>query len=164
MSALLDNEPGNIGLIVSSRSDAYGLKRATRLGYETLILDKKVDWNKLHQDLEQRQITHIFLTGFMKVVPKEFLALWNKPIFNVHPSLLPKYPGLKSVERAISDRADIGVTVHKVIADVDAGETVAQSVALKFDEYSSMTKEMVELALHLTEYRLVRQVHKAVSC
>lgn len=118
----------------------------------------------MYQDLKQRHITHIFLTGFMKVVPKDFLEKWNGPILNVHPSLLPKYPGLKSVERAMADQADIGVTVHKVTADVDAGETVAQKTVLKFEEYSRLSAEQVEFALHLTEYELVRKSFKVASC
>jgi phosphoribosylglycinamide formyltransferase-1 len=149
---------------VSSRPDAYGLTRARRSGVETLVLDKKINWQKLLADLRERHISHIFLTGFMKIVAKEFLREWQKPILNVHPSLLPLYPGLKSVERAMRDQADLGVTVHKVIADVDAGETVEQKTVLKFSDYSKMTMEQIEFAMHLTEYELVRKSFKVASC
>ncbi len=165
MSALLDQPEGaSVALVVSSRPDAYGLLRARRLGIETLVLDKKIDWQKLLQDLKDRQITHIFLTGFMKVVSDAFLKQWNKPILNIHPSLLPAYPGLKSLERAQADRADIGVTVHRVIADVDAGAIVAQKKVLSFTEYSVLPQEEIEFYMHLAEYDLVRQSYKEASC
>jgi len=163
MSALLDaDEP--IALVVASRADAYGLTRARRKGVETLVLDKKIDWTLLLETLHARKITHIFLTGFMKVVPAEFLKSWAKPILNVHPSLLPAYPGLKSLERARADRAAIGATVHQVVADVDAGPTVVQKTIWRVGEYDGVSPENLEFSLHAGEYELVRRAVKVASC
>lgn len=174
MSALLDlREEHHVALVVSSRSDAYGLTRARRLGIETLVLDKKIDWTKLLEVLEERGITHIFLTGFMKVITKEFLQAWKKPILNIHPSLLPNYPGLRSVERAVADGAAVGVTVHKVIADVDAGDIVLQktvhtptslAVGDGSAHHNVSGPDDILFQVHVAEYDLVRRAMKVASC
>jgi len=165
MSALLDlNEEHPVGLVVASKASAPGLARARRRGIPTVILEKKPDWQKLLQKLEDLNITHIFLTGFMKVVPEEFLRAWKKPILNVHPSLLPKYPGLRAIDRAKENNDDIGVTVHNVIPAVDAGETVRQRKVFLKNTYSHLSLEQIEFYMHLTEYDLVRQSMKEASC
>ena len=87
-------------LVVSSRAEAYGLEKAKRFGVETLILDKKIDWEELHTNLESQGIDVLFLAGFMKIVPGSFVDRWKGKLFNLHPSLLPEYKGLKSIERA----------------------------------------------------------------
>lgn len=166
MSALLDQrlENASIALVVSSSSESYGLLRARRNGVPTLVLDKKMDWGKLTQDLNDRGITHIFLVGFMKVIPQSFLEAWKKPILNVHPSLLPTYPGLASIRRAYEEKNPVGVTVHRVIAEVDAGAHVAQREVVNSVEILRKSLCEVESLVHLTEYDLIRKSIKVASC
>lgn len=165
MSALVDlREEHPVGLVVSSRRSAYGLTRARRLGIPTLVLEKKTDWKKLYDELESRGISHIFLTGFMKVIPREFLTLWSKPLLNIHPSLLPSYPGLMSMERAHADGAALGVTVHRVIADVDAGEILWQKKIAAAADPHSLSLEEIREKMHFAEYELVRKAMKVASC
>ena len=92
-------------LVLSSNSQASGLKRAQRAGvpcglipvtstvHETGRLKKIINWPALSDLLKKKGITHVFLAGFMKVVPAAFIEQWAGRIINLHPSLLPNYPG-----------------------------------------------------------------------
>ncbi len=158
MSALLDQKWDlDVGLVVSSSDKAPGLLRARRAGVKTLVLDKKIDWQKLHQTLLEYRIDHLFLLGFMKIVPPEFLKMWQGTILNIHPSLLPAYQGLKSIERAYADKADIGATVHHVTPDIDGGAIVMQSIAVTAKEVEAINLEEVTERVHRSEYALVRR-------
>lgn len=166
MSTLIDQrlEKGTIALVISSSSESYGYLRAKRNGIPALAFEKKMDWEKVYSVLCEHGISHIFLVGFMKIVPHSFLNKWQKPILNVHPSLLPKYPGLQSIRRAFDDKADVGATVHEVIADVDAGKIVSQRLAVSSQELTGLDFETVESRVHFTEYDLVRRSVKVASC
>lgn len=112
----------NVGLVVSSRAQAVGLFRARRAGVPTLLLPKDIDWETLNHSLKSRRIDRIFLLGFMRILPEHFLKHWQGRIWNVHPSLLPRYPGAKALERSLADGADVGVSIHDVIPEMDAGQ------------------------------------------
>lgn len=158
MSALLDQKWDlDVALVVSSSPKAQGLKRARRSGVPTLVLDAKIHWQKLGAELERLQITHVFLLGFMKIVPPEFLNSWTGVILNVHPSLLPHYPGLKSMERAYQDGADMGITVHHVNEQVDAGHVVLQKTIVPKDVVKKISFKSAEQMMHQAEYALVRR-------
>ena len=144
-----------IGLVVSDRANAYGLKRAQRMGIQTAVIDR--DWDKTHELLLAHNIQAIFLAGFMKIIPSHFLGLWRSRIFNIHPSLLPMYQGLKSIDRAVADKADVGATVHKVIPQVDQGKICLQKVAVKKDEIEKLSLEKIKFYVHTIEHRLVRK-------
>ena len=153
LSALLETRDRiDIALVVSSRNDALALVRARRAGVATLILPKKIDWPALLDELNRREITHIFLAGFMRIVPAEFLEDFSGKVFNIHPSILPSYPGLNSLERAYEDRAELGCTVHEVVPEVDAGPIRLQAKVVR-----SQSLSRTELSLHIAEHRLVRK-------
>lgn len=166
MSALIDQKQNaaNIQLVVSSSDKSYGLLRAKRNGIATFVLEKKILWSDVLNVLDDQQITHIFLLGFMRVLPTTFLEKWQKPILNVHPSLLPEYPGLDSIRRALIDKKAIGVTVHKVTSVVDAGDIVFQKVAVPEVKAPSQVLTQVEERVHYAEYELVRKSFKVASC
>lgn len=158
MSALLDEKWNlDVALVVSSSMDSPGVLRAKRHGIPVLVLEKKINWQIVLEKLQQIHATHIFLLGFMKIVPAEFLKQWTGVIINVHPSLLPTYQGLKSIERAYDDQADLGVTIHHVNAEVDAGEIVLQKKVVSHEQVQKMSLPQVKQKIHWTEYRLVRK-------
>ncbi len=158
MSALLDQKWNfEVALVVSSNPKAPGLLRAKRNGIPTLVLDKKIDWDHVLLKLQKFHINHIFLLGFMKIVPPDFLKKWNKTILNIHPSLLPAYQGLHSIERAYHDGADIGATVHHVTAAVDAGAIVQQKKVISSAQTKKISLPSIEQHLHFAEYALVRK-------
>jgi phosphoribosylglycinamide formyltransferase-1 len=93
----------------------------------------------------------------MKVIPASFVNLWQGRIVNLHPSILPAYPGLESIERAYRDGHDLGLTVHEVTAEVDAGRVICQRRCLKaaiVNEYSLATAEFL---VHVDEQRAVKE-------
>ncbi len=111
-------------LVVSSQSDAYGLQRARRNGIETLILEKKIDWENLNSQLKMRKIDCLLLLGFMKIIPKDFCESWQGKIWNLHPSLLPSYKGSRALERSFNEGAPMGVSLHEVTEELDGGKVI----------------------------------------
>lgn len=140
-------------VVYSSKALAPGLSKARRMGIPTVVLPNPIDWAALQKDLENRRIQKIFLLGFMKILPESFVQAWENRMFNLHPSLLPAYPGLHSFEKAYQDKAPLGVTVHKVIAELDAGPMLKQRSFLRGD-----TESETRLRLSWTEQALVREV------
>lgn len=127
----------DIRLVVSSKKSAVGLLRAHRMGIPTAILPKQIDWDEVDLMLRSRRIERIFLLGFMRIVPESFLTRWQGRIWNVHPSLLPQFPGAHAIRDALLAGADLGVTVHDVIPEMDAGPVRRQkwiSTAAEHDE------------------------------
>jgi phosphoribosylglycinamide formyltransferase 1 len=164
LSSLIDlrasSEDFDLRVVLSSSETAYGLLRARRAGVPTATTPflkgtRKIDWPRLTEDLKSRGVTHIFLAGFMKILPEEFLNDWAGCIINLHPSLLPNYPGVRSIERAFEDGAPLGVTVHEVIKEVDAGQMICQRItlaALRDHGYS-----LAEFLVHIDEQRAVKE-------
>src|SRR4051812_20001464 len=93
-----------IGLVVSSRQKAAGILKARRAGIPVHVLANPINWNDLNNVLRAHNITHIFLLGFMKIIPENFVSVWMGRILNIHPSLLPAYPGLDSIKKSFTDR------------------------------------------------------------
>jgi phosphoribosylglycinamide formyltransferase 1 len=123
----------DIGLVVSNNPDAYGLIRAQKFGLP-IFVQPKLNWYEVQQKLMDYKITHIFLLGFMKIVPEDFVQLWTNRIFNIHPSLLPAYKGLHAIEKSYQDKSDMGVTIHRVTSDLDAGEILMQKKVFSSSE------------------------------
>jgi folate-dependent phosphoribosylglycinamide formyltransferase PurN len=167
LCAALDQFGDQIKCVVSTSPRAAGILRAKRAGLEILILKRPADWKDLTRELKLRRINKIFLLGFMKILPVEFINDWSASIINLHPSLLPAYPGLESIERAFLDRNDLGVTVHEVIPEVDAGKILLQKKSVSknlFEQIGSaksgetMDLEKAEFKVHQDEQILVRKI------
>lgn len=154
LNALL-NSGANIALVVSSTPNAFGLLKARRYGIPTLILSRPIDWGGLLEDLKRYRIDNIFLAGFMKIVPESFLKSFWGTIVNLHPSLLPKYPGLDSIQKAFQNNDELGCTVHHVIPAVDSGEIIFQRRVPTLS-----TLEGSEFMVHISEQRLVTEAVK----
>lgn len=155
LQAVLDETSLDVRLVVSSRATAPGLLRARRSGIPTLVLDKKINWTALNEKLKSLGITHVFLLGFMKIVPAEFISAWENRVLNVHPSLLPAYAGLQSIERSFQDGADMGVTVHVVTPEMDAGPALQRKKVLAAGGDRSWAQALNKISQ--TEQRLVRE-------
>lgn len=129
----------NIGLCVSSKKSALGLQKARRAGVPTLVLDKIPDWRGLDEELRKRKINRILLLGFMKIIPPEFCEKWQGRIWNLHPSLLPEFKGADAIERSFAAGAEMGISIHEVTAEMDAGlvlakKRITQKAAIDFAE------------------------------
>ena len=125
---------GKISAVISNKSDAFGLQRAKAADIPALFIDHKSFASREAYDQQlQAEITSfapdlIVLAGFMRILTPEFVANFAGKMLNIHPSLLPKYKGLHTHQRAI-DAGDTehGASVHFVTADLDGGPIVLQS-------------------------------------
>lgn len=123
--------PYQVSLVISNNEHAKGLKIAITHDIPTFIF--KWDQNdthltKIHNRIKQASCQLIVLAGFMKILPKGFIESFKNKIINIHPSLLPKYPGLHTHQRALDNADEFhGATVHYVNAQLDAGKTISQS-------------------------------------
>jgi phosphoribosylglycinamide formyltransferase-1 len=158
LETFLECEEVDAVLVVSNRKKARALQRARWHGVSTHVMEKGSTWDDLLGILKTYRVDAVFLLGFMKIIPPEFLNSFWGPVLNLHPSLLPKYPGLNSIQAAYEQGDDIGVTVHFVNEEVDGGEILYQSIAVSADQVSSLTLEEAEYAVHRCEHNLVRKV------
>jgi phosphoribosylglycinamide formyltransferase-1 len=137
LQALLDAQQDayEIALVISNVPNAGGLDRARAAGVEALTLDHK-PYGKdreaferdLHALLTERNIEIVALAGFMRVLTPYFVRNWSNRLVNIHPSLLPKFPGINTHARALeAGESEHGCTVHLVVEEVDSGEILGQS-------------------------------------
>ena len=126
--------PAEVALVLSNRPEAGGLVLAAARGLPTVALAHRGFFSRedfddaLHQVLVARGIEVIALAGFMRILTPEFIRRWQGRILNIHPSLLPKYQGLHTHERALAaGDAEAGCTVHIVTERLDDGPILAQA-------------------------------------
>ena len=122
-----------IGAVISNNRNAAGLERAKRSGIETFVIehgafDSRIAFEKcLAAKIKEINPNLIVLAGFMRVLGSEFIRLFRGKIINIHPSLLPKYPGLNTHQRVLEDKQSFhGATVHFVTEELDGGTIIAQ--------------------------------------
>ncbi len=127
--------PGEPVLVISNRPDAHGLQTAAEAGLATATIDHKrfgpdreAFERQLDSELNRHAIEFIALAGFMRVLTPWFVNRWAGRLVNIHPSLLPKYPGLDTHARAIAAGDKLaGCSVHHVTQGVDEGEVIARA-------------------------------------
>ena len=124
----------NILAVISDNKNAHGLIRAKKAKIKTICIENKKYPNKKNFDQKLSEIidmfdpNFIFLAGFMRILRKDFVKKYEGKIINIHPSLLPKYPGLNTHQRAIkSNEKWHGCSVHFVTEEVDEGPLIMQS-------------------------------------
>ena len=164
MAALIEKPGVDVRLVATSEVSAPGVAKALRAGIPVLNIPKKesgaIDWARLDLELRRRSIDAIFLLGFMRIVPKSFVENWTGRILNLHPSLLPSYPGLRSIERAMEADDDVGVTVHEAVAAVDAGPILRSRKSIQAGARSA-GRAVSSLFVHIDEQRIVKETVEA---
>lgn len=125
--------PARVSLVLSNKSDAYGLERARKVGIPTVvILHKDYPTREAFEDamlaeLAGHPVDLICLAGFMRILTPHFINRWPDKIINIHPSLLPDYKGLNTHERALADgKKEAGCTIHYVVPEMDSGPIIMQ--------------------------------------
>ena len=142
-----------ISAVISNTAEAIGLNRAKISGIDTYVIEQESFNSKL--EFEESLATRIseinpkliVLAGFMKVLGPEFIKLFRGKVINIHPSLLPEYPGLNTHQRVLDDKKKIhGVSVHLVTEDLDCGPVIAQDsvYVLPDDTAESLAKRVLE--------------------
>ena len=148
--SLKKKSPIEVILIMSNNSKAKGLKYAKIYKIKKKIYDHnkiKISETKILKDLKSNNIKLICLAGFMKILSEDFIRRFRGRILNIHPSLLPKYKGLKTHERVIKNKEKYsGCTVHLVNSKLDSGKVVLQErVKLsKKETPSSLQKKILK--------------------
>ena len=135
MEALIEAKlPGRIAAVISNRPNASGLEIARRHGLETIVLDqlsysgREAFDDALAQTIDAYKPDLIALAGFMRLLGDNFANRYQGKLINVHPSLLPAFPGLHSHRRALQEGVKIhGCTVHFVTAQMDCGPIIIQA-------------------------------------
>lgn len=126
--------PAKIALVLSNKAEAQGLQRAAAAGIATAVVNHKdfSDRQSFEQavdaELQRAGVELVCLAGFMRVLTAWFVQRWQNRMINIHPSLLPAFPGVDTHERALAAGVRFaGCTVHYVVPDVDAGPIILQA-------------------------------------
>jgi phosphoribosylglycinamide formyltransferase 1 len=166
MAALLyaakaDTCPYEIVLVASNNPDAAGLKLAAAEGVSIFAhphigLTREAHDQIMHDAIISAKANIIALAGYMRILSPEFVGKWESRMLNIHPSLLPAYPGLNTHQRAIdAGDAQAGCTVHLVTAELDSGPALGQTpVAILPDD----TAETLAARVKFAEHQLYPQV------
>jgi phosphoribosylglycinamide formyltransferase-1 len=143
---------GKIGVVVSNVASAGGLKKAESVGIPTAVVDHRKYHSRRDFDvevvrvLEEHRVDWVVLAGFMRVITEKLLDAFPMRIINIHPSLLPAFPGMNAQTQAYQYGVRVaGCTVHFVDAGTDSGPIVAQAVVpvLEGDDDESLRKRIL---------------------
>lgn len=145
--------------LICDKRKAPALVRAERLGVPSILVSyshgQEAAEERIASVLEDLQPAVVALAGFMRILSPRIVDLLPGSIVNVHPSLLPAFPGIGAIERSFAAGAPMGVTVHRVDHGVDTGQVLAQS---EIDRGAVRTLEGAEAAIHELEHRLYAEV------
>jgi len=153
-----DNESVTISAVISNKADAFGLQRAARAGVPTQVLshrdysDRLAFDQALIQVIDQYQPDLVVLAGFMRILTPEFTQHYQQRLMNIHPSLLPKYKGLDTHQRALeAGDTEHGCSVHFVTEHLDGGPVIIQaSIAIEADD----TVDSLAHKIHQLEHQI----------
>ncbi len=172
MSALIEaakgpGYPAEIAVVISNNLDAEGLKYAEEAGIATAAIDHRAHDSReafehvVDAELREHNVELVCLAGFMRLLTAEFVDGWRDRIINIHPSLLPAYPGVSIHERVVNDGVRIsGCTVHFVRAEMDMGPIIAQAAVPVLPDDTADTLAQRVLT---SEHRLYPQALRLVA-
>lgn len=151
--------PLEIGVVISDKADAFALERAANVGIKTVVVarkecaSKEEFEDKIHAALVEAGCELVVLAGFMRILSGNFVSKWHNKIINIHPALLPSFPGLDGQGQALEYGVKFtGCTVHFVDEGTDTGPIILQKVVPVLDDDTHDT-----LAA-----RILEQEHKAM--
>jgi len=141
-----------IAIVLSDQRDAAGIEQASQRGIETLVIERRERRRAEHDReivsaLQSRDIDLVCLAGYMRVLSREFLQAFPGRILNIHPSLLPSFPGLNAQTQALAYAVKFsGCTVHFVDETLDGGPIIAQRVVpvLAGDTVETLSARILE--------------------
>src|SRR5690554_3085301 len=153
---LAEHPTAKIRAVVSNRADAYGLVRSQQAGIAQHILNHKVFADRLAFDqaliqvIDQYQPDLVVLAGFMRILTPEFTQHYQQRLMNIHPSLLPKYKGLDTHQRALeAGDTEHGCSVHFVTEHLDGGPVIIQaSIAIEADDNADSLAQKIHQLEH----------------
>jgi phosphoribosylglycinamide formyltransferase-1 len=147
-----------IAVVISNKAQAPGLERARTAGIETLVVDHRAFTSReaydteIARQLQARRVRLVCLAGFMRLISAPLLDAFPNAILNVHPSLLPAFPGVDAQRQAFDHGVKIsGATVHLVTRELDGGPIVLQSAVPVRDED---TPDMLAARILIEEHQI----------
>lgn len=159
VKAMTEDFPARPVLVLSNRPDAGGLQKAAGLGVPTAVVDHRA-YNRdrlafeadVTAELAKAQPDLICLAGFMRIMSTDFVQRWAGKVLNIHPSLLPKYPGLHTHARALeAGDAEAGCTVHWVTEELDGGPILGQA---RVPVFENDTEDTLAARVLVEEHKL----------
>jgi phosphoribosylglycinamide formyltransferase 1 len=171
LQALLDTVHGRDGIevvaVAASRADARGLERARRAGVEAGVFaiadhaDRAARDQAIARWLDERGADLVVLAGFMELLTPEFIRAYQGRLINVHPALLPAFPGVRAIEKALEYGVRVGgVTIHFVDEGVDTGPVLLQEA---FDLPYHRDIAAIEQRVHEIEHRLLPRAVRLIA-
>lgn len=154
-----------IAVVISNRADAAGLDRARERGLTTVCLPSKNMPREVHDravvaELQTHQVDLVCLAGYMRLLTPVFIQAFPERILNIHPSLLPSFPGLHAVRQALAYGVKIaGCTVHVVTEEMDAGPILRQAAVPILEDD---TEDSLAARILVQEHRLYPEAIRAV--
>ena len=155
---------GEIVGVLSNKADVYGLTRAENAGIEHCVLSHKAFDSResydqaLIEQITQYQPDLVVLAGFMRILTADFVQKFSGKLLNIHPSLLPKYQGLNTHQRAIDAKdSEHGVSVHFVTEELDGGPVILQA---KVPVFENDNADDLASRVHKQEHRIYPLVVK----
>lgn len=157
----------DISLVISNKRDAYALKRAEKAGIPSLVLNHKDYGSREEFDravseaLESNKIDIVCLAGYMRILSSEFVKKWHGRLLNIHPSLLPRHPGLNAQKQCLEagDR-ESGCTIHFVDEGMDTGPIILQE---RVPVTANDTVETLTTRIHEAEHRAFPRALRLVA-
>ena len=167
VEAMTEDFPARPVLVLSNRPDAGGIERANALGVPTSVVDHRAFKGDrlafeeaVSSELNKAQPDLVCLAGFMRIMSSGFVQRWSGKILNIHPSLLPKYPGLHTHARALeAGDAEAGCSVHWVTEELDGGPLLGQS---RVPVYETDTEDTLAARVLVEEHKLYPAVLRRV--
>ncbi len=153
--------------VISNRPDAYGLTRARQHNIPAISLDhqqfasRQVFDQQLQRTIDELQPDWLLLAGYMRILSTEFIDHFAPHILNIHPSLLPKYQGLGTHQRALDNQdSEHGVSIHIVTAELDSGPVILQGW---FRIETGDNRESLQQKAHQLEHQMYPLVLQWIS-
>ncbi|MCT8250588.1 phosphoribosylglycinamide formyltransferase [Proteus faecis] len=149
---------GNVVAVLSNKADAYGLERAKLADIPAYFIDPtlyndRADYDKaLIEQIDAYQPDIVVLAGFMRILSPDFVTHYQHKLLNIHPSLLPKYPGLHTHRQVLANKDSFhGVTVHFVTEELDGGPMIIQA---RIPVLPDDTEQSLQTRIQAEEYRI----------
>lgn len=149
---------GNVVAVLSNKADAYGLERAKLANIPAYFVDPtlyndRADYDKaLIEKIDAYQPDIVVLAGFMRILSPDFVTHYQHKLLNIHPSLLPKYPGLHTHRQVLANKDSFhGITVHFVTEELDGGPMIIQA---RIPVLPDDTEQSLQARIQTEEYRI----------
>ena len=167
LQAIIDNIKigelkADIKIVISNKKEAFGLKRAEENGIKNFFVDhrkfesREAFDEKLSKIIKKENVDFVVLAGFMRILGSDFIRNFHCKIINIHPSLLPKYPGLNTHKKVLENKdSEHGVTVHLVDEGLDSGPIIG---FIKLKIYDTENEKDLEGRIHNLEHYIYPKI------